>query len=311
MLYQRTVKRRVWGEGVGLHSGQVTEFTICPAPVDTGIVFIRTDVCPPIEIPASADCVVSTCLATTLGRHGASVQTVEHLVAALAGLGIDNARIEIGGPEVPILDGSAAAFVDLIRRSGGTVAQRRPKRFLMIRRAVTVKSEDGKALARLEPAPSFQLRCTIDFEHPLIRNQTFEWQFSDAGFVREIAKARTFGFGKDVDAMHAAGLARGGSLDNAVVIDDFSIRNPEGLRYTNEFVRHKILDAIGDLALLGAPIIGRYVGVKSGHSLNTQLARAVLMQSRATEYVEFRQRREAEGRNLELPVLGIRGLAPA
>ncbi|CAN0594763.1 unnamed protein product, partial [Laminaria digitata] len=183
--------------------------------------------------------------------------TIEHLVAALAWLGVYNARIELDGPEVPILDGSSALWVELITAAGGTVAQSRPKKFLVVRKAVEV--QHGDKSARLEPAPTFSLRCHIDFDHPIVNAQSFEIAMSDTAFVRELARARTFGFAKDVDAMHAAGLARGGGLDNAVVIDDFSIRNPDGLRFPDEFVRHKVLDAVGDLALMGAPIIGRYV----------------------------------------------------
>jgi UDP-3-O-[3-hydroxymyristoyl] N-acetylglucosamine deacetylase len=311
MLYQRTVKSTVHGRGVGLHCGDTSEFTILPAPPDTGLVFVRTDVHPSVEIPARSENVTYTRLATTLGKDGVTIQTVEHLVAALYGLGVDNARILIDGAEVPILDGSAQRFVDLIREAGGTVAQRRPKRFIVIRRPVTVRDEGGRKMARLEPASSFRLACTIDFDHPLVSHQHFEMTFSDTAFVREIARARTFGFGKDVDAMHAAGLAKGGSLENAVVIDDFSIRNAEGLRYPDEFVRHKLLDTIGDLALLGAPIIGRYVGLRSGHSLNTALAAKLTAEKRAFEVVEFRQRRELEDHQLELPAFRIGGLQPA
>jgi UDP-3-O-[3-hydroxymyristoyl] N-acetylglucosamine deacetylase len=307
MLYQRTVKTRISGTGVGLHSGRLTEFAILPSAPDTGLVFVRTDLEPQVEIPARSEFVVSTRLATTLGNDGVTIGTVEHLVAALFGLGIDNARIEIDGPEVPILDGSAASFVEMIR-AVGTIAQLRPKRFLLVKRPVTVTSEDGRSSARIEPAPCFELCCTIDFDHPIVSNQTFAMTFSDAAFAKEIARARTFGFARDVEAMHRAGLARGGSLENAVVVDDFSIRNPEGLRFPDEFVRHKVLDAVGDLALLGAPLIGRYVGFRSGHTLNTRLAAELLSQTRAFEYREFRERRDLEQFALDLPALG---LAPA
>lgn len=311
MLYQRTVKSAVEGYGTGLHSGHPCIFRILPAPEDSGLVFVRTDLRPSVEVPARAAMITGTRLATTIGRGEVSIQTVEHLLAALHGLGVDNARIEIGGAEVPILDGSSQRFVDLIREAGGTVAQRRPKRFIVIRRPVLVTEEDGRKSARLEPASSFRVACTIDYDHPLVNRQHFELNFSDTAFVREIARARTFGFGKDVDAMQRAGLARGGSLENAVVIDDFSIRNAEGLRYPDEFVRHKILDAIGDLALLGAPIIGRYVGHRAGHSLNALLATKLLEDPRAYELVEFRQRREVETHQIELPSFRIGGLAPA
>lgn len=309
MFHQRTVKTVITGEGVGLHSGRVTRFRIRPAAPDTGVVFVRTDVSPMVEIPARSAFVQDTTLATTVGVGDVTVGTVEHLVAALAGLGVDNARIELDGAEVPILDGSSAPFVDLIAKGGGTVAQSRPKRFLVVRKPVEVR--EGDKSARLEPASTFSLRCHIDFDHPIVNAQSFEIAMSDTAFVRELSRARTFGFAKDVDAMHAAGLARGGGLDNAVVIDDFSIRNPDGLRYPDEFVRHKVLDAVGDLALMGAPIIGRYVGHKSGHGLNTRLVAALLDTPRAYEMVEFRARRDVDVAQIQLPSFGLTGLAPA
>lgn len=309
MFHQRTVRTVISSEGVGLHSGRLTRFRILPARVDTGIVFVRTDLSPHVEIPARSENVCDTTLATTVGVGGVTVGTIEHLVAALAGLGVDNARIELDGPEVPILDGACARFVELITEAGGTVAQPRPKRFLVVKKAVEVG--DPSKSARLEPASTFSLRCHIDFDHPIVNAQTFELTLSDTAFVRELARARTFGFAKDVDAMHAAGLARGGGLDNAVVIDDFSIRNPDGLRFPDEFVRHKVLDAVGDLALLGMPIIGRYVGHKSGHSLNTRLVAALLDNPRAYEIVEFKARREVDHAEVQLPSFGLGGLATA
>ncbi|MEQ8978460.1 MAG: UDP-3-O-acyl-N-acetylglucosamine deacetylase [Deltaproteobacteria bacterium] len=308
MLYQRTVRSTVRGEGVGLHSGELATFRILPAAPDTGLVFVRSDLHPPVEIPATTDHVVHTVLATSLGKDGVSVQTVEHLIAALSGLGIDNARVEVDGPEIPILDGSAARFVDLIREAGGTVAQRKPKRFLVVTKTVMVG--DGDKFARLEPAACFSLRATIDFDHPIVNRQTYELAMSDTAFLRELAPARTFGFAKDVEKMHAAGLARGGSLDNAVVVDDYSVQNPEGLRFPDEFVRHTMLDAVGDLALLGLPIIGRYVAYKGGHALNTQLVAALREQPRAYEIHEFRARREVARAQLELPVFRLGRLAP-
>ncbi len=311
MLNQRTLNSPIVASGVALHSGRQRTVKILPAPPNTGIVFVRTDLNPHIEIAARTKNVVCTRLATTIGQNGVTVSTIEHLVAALSAMGVDNARVEINGPEVPILDGSAEPYVSLIANSGGTVAQHRPRRFLVVKKAVQVSSEDGKSSARLEPASSFQLRCTIDFDHPLISNQSIEVNLSDTNFMKEIARARTFGFAKDVEAMHTAGLAKGGSLDNAVVIDDFSIRNPEGLRFPDEFVRHKVLDAVGDLALLGAQVIGRYVGYRSGHTLNSKLATALLSKPRAYEMVEFKQRREAERAELELPVFQVGGFATA
>lgn len=313
MLHQRTVKAVVCGTGVGLHTGQTATFRIVPAPPDSGITFTRALPGLPgsraIEIAARAENVTATRLATTLGRGEVTIGTVEHLLSALYGLGVDNARVEVEGSEVPILDGSAQGFVDLILAAGGTVAQRRPKRFLVVRRAVEV--QDGDRFVRLEPASRFELDCTIDFNHPILSRQELRLSLSDVAFVRELARARTFGFGRDVDAMLAAGLAKGGSVDNAVVIDDYSIRNPEGLRFPDEFVRHKMLDAIGDLALLGAPLIGRYVGHKAGHALNTELVGRLLADPRAHEIVELRQRRDAELAKLELPAFRLGSLAPA
>ncbi|MBI2377369.1 MAG: UDP-3-O-acyl-N-acetylglucosamine deacetylase [Deltaproteobacteria bacterium] len=307
MLYQRTLRQRVLGSGVALHSGRTVRFSIQPSAAGSGIRFVRTDLSPWVEIPATADRVVETRLATTIGHGAATVGTIEHLMAALHGLGIDNARIELEGSEVPILDGSSQPFVELILRNGGTVAQRKPKRFIVIKRSVSVGVADR--WARLEPSKSFEIDCTIDFEHPLISNQAMCFVYSDRAFLTEVARARTFGFVRDVVSMRAQGLALGGSLDNAIVVDDFSIQNPEGLRWPDEFVRHKVLDTIGDLALLGAPIVGRYVGYKSGHSLNTELVRVLSEDPRAYEVVEFRQRRDVEIRSLELPTLGLARLA--
>ena len=309
MFQQRTLRSVVTGDGVGLHSGQRTCVRMVPAPPDTGLVFVRTDLAPCVEIPATSAHVRQTHLATTLGVGDVTIGTVEHLIAALAGLGVDNARVELDGPEVPILDGSSAPWVQLVTEGGGTVAQRKAKRFLVVRRAVEVR--DGDKWARLEPANTFTLRCSIEFDHPIVNRQAFELTMSDTAFVREVARARTFGFARDVDAMQAAGLAQGGSLDNAVVIDDFSIRNPDGLRFPDEFVRHKVLDAVGDLALLGAPIIGRYVGHKSGHALNTRLVAALLASPRSFEEAQFRATREVEGAQVILPSFGLGGLAPA
>ncbi|MBK8013249.1 MAG: UDP-3-O-acyl-N-acetylglucosamine deacetylase [Deltaproteobacteria bacterium] len=311
MLQQRTVRANVHGSGVGLHSGVTTNFCIRPAEPDTGIVFVRTDLSPHVEIPAHARHVVATRLATTIGAASATIGTVEHVLATLYGLGVDNARIEVDGPEMPILDGSAADFVELICASGGTVAQRRPKRFLVVRRAVEVEDADTGRFVRLEPATSFHIRASIDFDHPLVSNQRFEIAVSDTAFVREIARARTFCFAKDIEKMRAAGLALGGSVENAVVIDDFSIRNPDGLRFPDEFVRHKVLDAIGDLSLVGAPIIGRYIGVRGGHMMNASLISSLLSDARAFELFEFNRKTEAVGHALELPDFRVGRLATA
>lgn len=305
MLYQRTVKSTIHGRGVGLHSGRVVHFHIVPARVGSGITFVRTDLRPSVEIPATAENVVETRLATTIGTDGVVVGTIEHLMSALYGLGIDNARIEVDGPEIPILDGSAAPFVEMILEAGGATSQGVPRKFLVVRQSVSVW--DPGRTASLEPAASFAMDCTIDFDHPLIGDQRFSCEFSDQVFQREICRARTFGFARDVERMQSQGLALGGSLDNAVVIDDFSVQNPDGLRYPDEFVRHKVLDAIGDLALLGAPLIGRFVGVKSGHSLNTRLVASVLARPWAFELVEARPRDVAVGAETELEPVGIAG----
>jgi UDP-3-O-[3-hydroxymyristoyl] N-acetylglucosamine deacetylase len=290
-LNQRTLKAPVTCQGIGLHSGARVQMTLRPAPVDKGIVFVRTDLHPPVEIPAASENVVDTSFATTLGREGARVGTVEHLLSALSGLGVDNVRVELTGPEVPIMDGSAAPFVYLIR-SAGIELQRKLKRFLVVRKTLEV-SESGKR-AQIAPAPQFGISCTVDFDHPLISDQKLEVQMSDRVFYREISRARTFGFLRDVEGMKRKGLALGGSLENAIVVDDFNILNPEGLRYADEFVRHKILDIIGDLALCGMPVIGHFTSVKSGHALNQRLLRRLLTEPNAAEIVEVRERKQLE-----------------
>jgi UDP-3-O-[3-hydroxymyristoyl] N-acetylglucosamine deacetylase len=253
--------------------------TLAPAPPDSGIVFVRAGV----EIPALAEFVVDTTMNTSLGREGVRIGTVEHLLAALAGCGIDNARIEVEGPEIPIMDGSSEPFVDLIQQAG-IRELRQSRRFLLVRKAVTVT--DGDKLVRLAPARGkFSINYTIDFRHPLISDQCYRMDLSERSFQKDISRARTFGFKRDVERLHKAGLARGGSLDNAVVVDDFNILNPEGLRFPDEFVRHKILDALGDLSLLGMPVIGRLTAVKSGHALNHQLVRRILAEAEACEIV--------------------------
>src|SRR5205085_10841710 len=237
---------------------------------DSGIVFVRTDLAPALEIPAQWASVVDSVLNTSLGRDGVRIGTVEHVLAALAGCAIDAARIEVEGPEVPIADGSSAPFVQLIQRAG-VHELRAARRFLQVRRPVVVT--DGDKVAKLLPARSFRVSYTIDFQHPLISDQTCAFELDGRSFQKEIARARTFGFKRDVERLHSAGLARGGALGNAVVVDDFNILNPEGLRYPDEFVRHKILDAMGDLSLLGMPVLGRFTALKSGHALNRQLVR--------------------------------------
>jgi len=287
MFFQQTVKSTVRLSGIGLHSGQKVSMEMLPAREGTGIVFVRETSQGPVEIPARAEFVSGTCLATSLEKNGVRVSTVEHVLAALSGLEIDNVRIRVDGAELPILDGSATPIVRAILSAGGPVAQTQRRRYLVIRKPVRVFDEESSRWASLHPANVFEMDCTIDFDHPLIRNQRVEMEVTPANFVSEICGARTFGFAKDVERMRQAGLARGGSLENAVVIDEFSVQNPAGLRFPDEFVRHKLLDAIGDLSLLGAPLIGRYVGVCSGHMLNVRLVKALLARANAYEMIEI------------------------
>jgi UDP-3-O-[3-hydroxymyristoyl] N-acetylglucosamine deacetylase len=279
---QRTLRHAASCRGVGLHSGNPVAMRLLPAPADTGIAFVRVDLPGRPVIPARAENVVETALATTLGVGQARVGTVEHLLSALAGLGVDNVRVELDGPEVPILDGSAAPFADLISQAG-LRTQSVAKRFVIIRKAVRVT--DGDKFAQIAPSKSFRIDCTIDFKHPLISDQSFCLEFSEGTYAREIARARTFGFLRDVEKLKAMGLARGGSLANAIVVDDFSILNPEGLRYADEFVRHKLLDTIGDISLLGMPMLGHLTVFKSGHALNNRLVRAVAADASAYDVV--------------------------
>jgi UDP-3-O-[3-hydroxymyristoyl] N-acetylglucosamine deacetylase len=297
---QRTVAKRVSVTGVGLHSGKPASLTLAPAPVDSGVRFVRMDL--GVEIPARADLVVDTLLSTSLGVGAARVSTVEHVLAALTGLGIDNCRVEVAGPEIPILDGSAAPFVYLAREAG-IESQRAGKRFLVIDQPVEVR--DGDKLARLEPAREMSVRFTVDFNHPLITDQTFEFIFSARRFARELAPARTFCFLRDIEYMKSKGLAQGGSLDNAIVIDEFSILNPEGLRFPDEFARHKVLDAIGDLSLIGMPIIGALTARKSGHAMNQALVRKVLATPGSHRVVRVSGEAELEPLHIQLPALGL------
>jgi UDP-3-O-[3-hydroxymyristoyl] N-acetylglucosamine deacetylase len=286
MLLQRTLKAAIKTTGVGLHTGVRVELVLRPAGPDTGIVFHRVDLAPPVAIPADARHVGDTRLSSTLKHDGASVSTVEHILSALAGLGIDNLHVDIAGPEIPIMDGSAAPFVFLLQ-SAGIVEQDAPKRFLRILSPVEVK--DGDKWARFDPFNGFKLDFTIDFPHPVFgsENRHVVIDFAEHSYVKEVARARTFGFMQDVEAMRAAGLALGGSLQNAVVLDEFRVLNAEGLRYDNEFVKHKVLDAIGDLYLLGRPMIGQYTAFKSGHGLNNALARALLARPDAFALATF------------------------
>jgi UDP-3-O-[3-hydroxymyristoyl] N-acetylglucosamine deacetylase len=292
MLNQRTLKTSISTKGVGLHTGARVELALHPAPADSGIVFRRVDLPVPAVIEARAENVGDTRLSSTLKADGASVSTVEHLMSALAGLGIDNVRVDIAGPEVPIMDGSAGPFVYLLQ-TAGVVEQRAPKKFLRV--VETVEVRDGDKWARFSPYAGFRLDFTIDFPHPVFgtENKHAVIDFAEHSYAKEVARARTFGFMQDVEAMRSMGLALGGSLQNAVVVDETRVLNSEGLRYENEFVKHKVLDAIGDIYLIGRPLIGEYAAFKSGHGLNNQLARALLAQPEAFEIVTFAREAEA------------------
>lgn len=296
MLRQRTISKTVSTKGIGLHSGRLVEITLRPAAPNTGIVFHRIDLPQVVDIPAQAHLVGGTTMASVLQKDGVRVSTVEHLMSALAGLGIDNLHIDISAEEVPIMDGSAGTFVYLLR-SAGLAEQDAPKQFLRVLKPIEVREGEGANLkwARLEPYDGFALQFSIDFQHPAI-NATAnfaEIDFAKDSYVKEISRARTFGFASDVEAMRAAGLARGGSLDNAIVMDEFRVLNSDGLRYDDEFVKHKILDALGDLYLIGHPLVARYVACKSGHGLNNQLARALLAAQDSWELVNYAEHEAA------------------
>lgn len=287
MIRQRTLKNVIKATGVGLHTGEKVFLTLRPAAANTGIVFRRVDLPEPVEIEARPQNVGETTLSTTLVKGKVKISTVEHLLSALAGLGIDNAYVDVSAPEVPIMDGSAGPFVFLIQ-SAGMEEQNAPKRFIRIKRALRV--EDGDKWACFEPYDGFKVTFTIDFDHPAFRTdtQTASIDFSSTSFVKEVSRARTFGFMRDIEALRKRRLALGGSMDNAIVVDNYRILNEDGLRYADEFVKHKILDAIGDLYLLGHSLIGSFTGYKSGHGLNNQLLRELLTQKDAWESVTFK-----------------------
>jgi UDP-3-O-[3-hydroxymyristoyl] N-acetylglucosamine deacetylase len=289
MLFQRTLKSTIRTTGVGLHTGVRVDLSLRPGAADTGVVFHRVDLAQPVTLPARAENVGDTRLSSTLRRDGASVSTVEHIMSALAGLGIDNVEIDIAGPEIPIMDGSAGPFVFLLQ-SAGIVEQKAPKRYLRVTAPVEVR--DGDKWARFEPCFGFTLDLTIDFPHPVFgsENRHVVIDFAEHSYVKEVARARTFGFMQDVEAMRSAGLALGGSLQNAIVLDETRVLNSEGLRFDNEFVKHKVLDAIGDLYLLGHPLIGRYTAFKPGHALNNAVSRALLARRDAYEITTFADR---------------------
>ena len=286
MIRQRTLKNVIRATGIGLHTGKKVYLTLRPAAVDTGIIFRREDLDPPVEIEAKPENVGDTRLSTTLTNGDVRVATVEHLLSAFAGLGIDNAYVDVSAPEVPIMDGSAGPFVFLVQ-SAGIEEQNAPKRFIRIKRTVIV--EDGDKWARFDPFEGFKVSFKIDFEHPVFQNrsQTTSVDFSSTSFVKEVSRARTFGFMRDIEQLRASDLALGGSLDNAVVMDDYRVLNEDGLRYEDEFVKHKVLDAIGDLYLLGTSLIGEFSGYKSGHALNNRLIRALLADVEAWETATF------------------------
>lgn len=306
MLAQRTLKTLTKAVGVGLHSGQRVELTLRPAPPDTGIVFRRVDLPLPVDIVVSAVAVTDTRMASTISNGNAKVFTVEHLMSACAGLGIDNLYIDITAEEVPILDGSAASFVFLLQ-SAGIALQQIPKKFARVIQPVEVREGEGASTkwARLSPYEGYKLSFEIDFDHPAVDStgQRVEFDMGSNSYTRDIARARTFGFTKDVEMMRANGLAMGGGLDNAIVMDDYKVLNTEGLRYNDEFVKHKILDAMGDLYLLGRPLLAAYSAFRSGHALNNKLLRELLARPEAYEIVSFTDDKTAPK--------GLAQLAPA
>lgn len=292
MLKQRTLKNVIRATGVGVHTGEKVFLTLRPAPANTGIIFVRVDCNPPVEIPARPEYVGDTSFCTTLVKDGVRVGTVEHLLSALAGLGIDNVIIELSAPEVPIMDGSSGPFVFLIQ-SAGIKELNAPKRFIKIKKAVEVR--DGDKIARIEPYDGFKVSFTIDFDHPVFRNggQKSTLDFTSMSYIKQVSRARTFGFLSDFEWLREKNLASGASLDNAIVLDEYKVLNEDGLRYDDEFVRHKVLDAIGDLYLLGYGLIGAFHGVKSGHTLNNKLIRALLAEEHAYEIVNFEDKQTA------------------
>lgn len=286
MVKQRTIRQAVRAAGIGLHSGTRVFMSLLPAGPDTGILFRRVDLSPPVEVPAKAELVGETMLSSTLVSDGTKVATIEHLMSALAGLGIDNCVVELSAAETPIMDGSASPFVFLIQ-SAGIHEQDAPKRFIRIKHPVQV--QDGDKFARFEPFDGYRLAFSVEFKHPVFKSgvQSALVDFSSTSYVQEVARARTFGFMRELDQLRANNLGLGASLDNVVALDEFRIVNQDGLRYEDELVRHKILDAIGDLYLIGHSIIGAYTGYKSGHALNNKLLRALIADPTAWENVTF------------------------
>jgi UDP-3-O-[3-hydroxymyristoyl] N-acetylglucosamine deacetylase len=296
MLQQRTIKTLTRAVGVGLHSGQRVELTLRPAAPDTGIVFRRVDLPEPVDIPISATAVTDTRMASTISVGSAKVHTVEHIMSACAGLGVDNLRIDITAEEVPILDGSSSSFVFLLQ-SAGIALQDAPKRFIRVTRSVEVREGEGASAkwARLDPYHGYKLSFEIDFDHPAVDStgQRVVFDLGSGNYTRDIARARTFGFTRDVEMMRSSGLALGGGMDNAIVMDDYKVLNAGGLRYDDEFVKHKILDAIGDLYLVGKPLLASYSAFRSGHAMNNKLLRALLEAEDAWEVVTFDREAQA------------------
>ncbi|MDI9335237.1 MAG: UDP-3-O-acyl-N-acetylglucosamine deacetylase [Cytophagales bacterium] len=304
MLPQRTLQSTTQAIGVGLHSGERVEITLRPAPVNTGIVFRRVDIAGAEDIPVRANKVSDTRMASTISSSNAKVQTIEHLMSAAAGLGIDNMMVDITAEEVPILDGSAAAFVFLLQ-SAGIAKQDAPRRFVRVTQPIEVRTGNGKHLkwARLDPLHGYTLKFEIDFDHPAVdgTGQAVTFDYGSGRYARDVARARTFGFTKDVEMLRNNGLALGGGLDNAIVMDDDKILNLEGLRYDDEFVLHKILDAMGDLYVLGSPLLAAYSAFRSGHAMNNDLLRALLDAPQSWEYVTFDNAADAPAGFAELP----------
>jgi UDP-3-O-[3-hydroxymyristoyl] N-acetylglucosamine deacetylase len=305
---QRTVAKEISCIGIGLHSGKTAGVTIKPAPADSGIIFERLDTSDACKIRASFDNVTQTNMATTIGMNGYRISTVEHLMAAFFGMGIDNALVQIDGEEVPIMDGSAAPFVALLD-SAGVALQDSHKRFILVKKPVKVT--DGNRSVQLHPSDELRITYRIDFDHPLIKDQSYDMAFSKSSFIREISRARTFGFLRDVQTLWDNGLAKGGSLENAIVVDETRVLNDDGLRYKNEFVRHKLLDFIGDLAILGVTVIGHFVVERSGHSFNQELLKAFMAQENCWEELRFKNNEDYGKRNVRIPSFGFLGFAPS
>lgn len=302
MIRQRTLKNVIKATGITLHGGERAEIILRPAPVNSGILFRRIDLDPVVEIPALAEHVGDTTLSTTLTKGDVRVSTVEHLLSAFAGLGIDNAIVDVTAAEIPIMDGSAGPFVFLIQ-SAGIEEQEAPKQFIRIKRKIKIK--DGDKWACFEPFDGFKVTFTVDFDHPVFEEhtKTTTLDFSSLSYVKEVSRARTFGFMSDFEKLQKLNLARGASLDNAIAIDDFRVLNEDGLRYENEFVKHKILDAVGDLYLLGSSLIGAYVGYKSGHALNNKILRELLVHREAWEFVTFEDKQQPAPISYVKPIL--------